>query len=215
MMVLQVIHDEPPRPGTLNSRIPRDLEAICMKSLEKDPGRRYQTSREMSDDLTRFLTGQAVIARPVGPLGQAWRWYRHHPEAAMWTAGGYAMCLGVLLLLWALVGFFVLSLGIHRSERAVWTIGEVALLTLAYFAPVLWSGLQTLRGRLVGVWLGTLLTMIGVALSILALSGLAMDESIYGDRLIRVPLFSLLTLIALVGLVLHIAAIVSRKAAGS
>lgn len=214
MLVLQVIRDEPPSPRALNSYIPRDLEAICLKCLEKDSGQRYQTSRELSDDLKRFLDGQPVIARPTGPLARVWRWYRHHPEAAMWTAGGFTLCTGVLLLLWTLVGFVVLPLGIHRSERAGWTIAEVTLLAIAYFAPAFWSGLQTVRGRLGGLWLGTLLAMIGVALSLLALSGRMMDERIYGDRLIRVPLFSLLTLVALVGLVLHIAAIISRKNAG-
>ena len=212
MMVLQVIRDNPPRPASLDGHIPRDLEAICLKCMEKEPGRRYQTGRDLSDDLKRFLNGQPVVARPVDPLGRAWRWYRQHPEAAMWTAGGFAMCCSAIFTLWGLSGIVLLSLGFTHTENAGSVIGLIAGLVAGLYLPTLWSGLQTLRGRPAGLWLGTFLAAAGAALSVFGLVGGGFDERIYGDPLMRLPLFLLLSLLSLVLLVLHIVALVSRNA---
>jgi len=213
MLVLQVVRDEPPSPRRLNGRIPGDLEAICLKCLEKDPGRRYQTAQELSEDLSRFLAGQPVIARPAGPLGRAWRWYRNHPEAAVWTAGGYAACSSIFLLCWNLAGIVVLSLGIHRSEDVGSAMALLGAIAVGVYLPILWAGLQTLRGGLIGLCVNALLAMIGVAFCVLGLAGhMFADEAIWGNRMTRLPLFTLLIAIALVGLVLHVIALVSRRA---
>src|SRR5262245_21784532 len=82
MLLLQIIHDEPPSPRALNANVPRDLETITLKCLEKEPGKRYQTSRELAEDLTHFLTGETIRARPVGRIERAWRWCKRHREVA-------------------------------------------------------------------------------------------------------------------------------------
>ena len=83
------------------------------------------------------------------------------------------------------------------------------------FPPVvpvlLWAGLCTLRGHIVGLWAGTFLAGSGLAATTLGITGVLFDEGIFGDRLMRLPLFSLLMLIALVGLLLHIVALISRR----
>ena len=82
----QHIHDEPRAPRGLNNRIPRDLETICLKCLEKDPKRRYQTARELAEDLQRWLKGEPIKARPVRCIERTWRWCRRNPVVATLTA---------------------------------------------------------------------------------------------------------------------------------
>jgi Protein kinase domain len=72
--IMQSLNTEPVGVRALNPLVPVDLETVCLKCLEKDPTRRYATAAELADDLTRFLGGLPVIARPVGPLGRARRW---------------------------------------------------------------------------------------------------------------------------------------------
>ena len=95
MLIQQVIHDEPPSPRQLNSRVPRDLETICLKCLEKDPGKRYATAQQLSEELRRFLQGRPIQARRIPVIVRGWRWCKRNPMAATAVA---------LLLLVAVVG---------------------------------------------------------------------------------------------------------------
>ena len=82
MLLHHVIHDEPRPPRSLNDRVPRDLETICLKAMAKEPARRYQTAQAMSDDLQRYLAGEPIAARPVGRLERSLRWCRRNPLVA-------------------------------------------------------------------------------------------------------------------------------------
>jgi serine/threonine protein kinase len=62
----QVLYDEPAPPTRRQADVPRDLETVCLKCLEKAPGRRYAGAGELADDLTRFLEGRTVVAQPLG-----------------------------------------------------------------------------------------------------------------------------------------------------
>jgi WD40 repeat protein len=75
----------------LNGNVPKDLETITLKCLDKEPGRRYQTSQELADELRRYLRGEAILARPIGRLERSRRWAKREPVLA-------ALVLGVVIL---------------------------------------------------------------------------------------------------------------------
>src|SRR5262245_2584644 len=95
----QVLEREPVSPRQLNASLPRDLETICLKCLQKDPARRYDSARALGEDLQRFLDDRPILARPVGRVEQAWRWCRRRPALA-----GALASAGVLLLTVAIGG---------------------------------------------------------------------------------------------------------------
>ena len=80
--ILQILQREPVPPRTLNPAVPRDLELVCLKCLEKDPSRRYHSAQQLSAELDRFLNGQPLEVRPVGTFGTLWRWAKRQPRMA-------------------------------------------------------------------------------------------------------------------------------------
>jgi WD40 repeat protein/predicted Ser/Thr protein kinase len=84
---LTKVKEQPPEPPRkLNARVPRDLEVICLKCLEKDPRRRYATTQAMADDLRAWLETRPIVARPAGPLEKAVKWARRRPAIAALSA---------------------------------------------------------------------------------------------------------------------------------
>lgn len=82
----QVRSQEPVAPRQLIGKLPRDLETICLKCLQKQPAHRYGTSAELADDLQRFLDHLPIHARPVGYVGRLARWSARNPMLAVLTA---------------------------------------------------------------------------------------------------------------------------------
>ncbi|MEC9005260.1 MAG: serine/threonine-protein kinase [Planctomycetota bacterium] len=75
----QVVERDPVAPRQLNSQVDLDLDTICLKCLEKDPQRRYQSAQELVDELNRFMAGQPIQARRISTLDRAFRWCRRNP----------------------------------------------------------------------------------------------------------------------------------------
>jgi hypothetical protein len=78
----QVLDEEPVPPRRLVGRVPRDLETICLKCLEKSPGRRYARAADLAAELESYLAGRGIKARPIGVAERAVRWARRQPLAA-------------------------------------------------------------------------------------------------------------------------------------
>jgi WD40 repeat protein/serine/threonine protein kinase len=82
----RVLSDDPVRPCRIASDIPRDLEAICLTCLEKNPDKRYATAAALAQDLERFMAHQPTAARPIGRIHQIARWLRRRPAIAALVA---------------------------------------------------------------------------------------------------------------------------------
>src|SRR5262245_36411299 len=94
--VLRVLSEEPVSPRRLNVAVPRDLETVCLKCLEKRPRNRYVTAGELADDLRRFLDDEPIRARPVTRVERAARWVKRH-KAMVGAVLLLALCLGLAL----------------------------------------------------------------------------------------------------------------------
>jgi WD40 repeat protein/tRNA A-37 threonylcarbamoyl transferase component Bud32 len=103
MLLLQVLHDEPRPPRKLNDKVPRDLEKICLKCLEKEPRRRYASAEALAEDLRRYLNGEPVLARPAGALERALKWAKRRPGVAglLLLLVGLVAAAGLAGILWA------------------------------------------------------------------------------------------------------------------
>jgi tetratricopeptide (TPR) repeat protein/tRNA A-37 threonylcarbamoyl transferase component Bud32 len=103
--LLETLHkvraSAPDKPTRIDKKIPRDLEVICLKCLEKDPKRRYASAQEVADDLHRWLNGEPIVARPVNAAARSWMWCKRRPAlAALGGALALAIIAGVIGVAW-------------------------------------------------------------------------------------------------------------------
>src|SRR5262249_5581624 len=99
--VLQVLAQEPVPPTRLQPKVPRDLETICLKCLQKDPRKRYVSAALLADDLQHFQKGEPIKARPIGTAARFVRWCLRNPLVAALTASLFMLLLlGLTLVTW-------------------------------------------------------------------------------------------------------------------
>jgi serine/threonine-protein kinase len=116
-----IVSREPLAPRTIDPRLPRELETVALKALEKDPPRRYATAKAFAEELRRFLDGEPVLARPAGPAERLSRRVRKSPVPFALGAG----------LLAVLAGMGVLWTGREAErERGLRSVREMARVSL-------------------------------------------------------------------------------------
>ncbi len=112
----QVKSTDPVPPSRLQPGLPRDLETICLKCLEKAPSRRYVRAEHLAEDLRRFQAREPILARRAGPWERGWKWSRRRPALAAALAVS-ATALG-LLLSGALYHYSRLQSMLRRTQAA-------------------------------------------------------------------------------------------------
>ncbi len=120
-LIEQVKQCQVERPRSVDPRIPRDLETIVLKAMDREPRRRYQTAKQFSDDLRRFLAGEPIEARRTGELERLGLWCRRNPLIAT-MVGAVAVLLLVLTMGATLSAFWLRNerdLAISNESRAV------------------------------------------------------------------------------------------------
>jgi tRNA A-37 threonylcarbamoyl transferase component Bud32 len=94
--VEQVRSREPVPPHHLQPKVPRALETICLKCLEKEPARRYAGASGLAEDLRRFLADEPILAQSIGPVERLWRWCKRHPTGA--SLGAVTLAAALLIV---------------------------------------------------------------------------------------------------------------------
>jgi WD40 repeat protein len=111
---LTKVKEQPPEPPhKLNAAVPRDLEVICLKCLEKDPRRRYASAQALADDVRAWLEGRPIAARHVGTIERTWQWSRRNPVVA-----GLSASVASLLLVVSVVSSVSLWIVAAKREEA-------------------------------------------------------------------------------------------------
>jgi serine/threonine protein kinase len=116
--LVKVLSEDPVPPRRLQRGIPKDLETICLKCLQKKPDHRYRTAEQLADDLERFRAHQPIHARRARPWERVWKWARRRP-----TTGTLAALFVLLLLLGAGAAFWYWdkNLRVKVEYYASWT----------------------------------------------------------------------------------------------
>lgn len=96
-LIHSILTDDPLPLRRIDPKIPKELEAICLKAMEREPSRRYENAAAMASDLENFISGRPVVARPVGQVRKAIKWLRRNTGTAI-AASGLTLAASLILI---------------------------------------------------------------------------------------------------------------------
>ena len=97
----KILEEEPLPPKHHDARIPLDVQTICLKSMDREPARRYQNAKELADDVQRFLQGEPIVARPLNVFQRIWRRAKKNmPIVIVSAVTCLAICLALGVIAW-------------------------------------------------------------------------------------------------------------------
>jgi serine/threonine protein kinase len=204
--LMQVVEKEPAPPQQLNAQVPADLQAVCLRCLEKRPHRRYGSAAELADDLRRFRDGQPTRARPRGLLGRANLWCRHPRRVR--DAGRVTVFVALVLGCWVALCGACCALGVDGAGSA----GVPLLVGTGGLAlALLCTAAGTLRRRPFALWAGLVLSSLGLLALVGCLAGHPLVAAVaeggaFADAPARVPFFALLSVLVGVVVAAHVVA---------
>ncbi len=199
MIMKQAIEMPAPRPRQFDSRVPADLEAVCLKCLEKSPHLRFSSSQEIAHELELFCRGLPLKTKPQSALGRFVRWYLFHPDAAYVTCGGSLVVVVLMLLVWSTLGLVITGSGFLGldQDRTRSILTGILLTIVTIKLPALVLGGVILRGELRAIWLALILSIAAVLVCLAGSVGwIFSEDELYGSAIPRMMIFHLFAVIA-------------------
>lgn len=196
MDLLRMISQDPPKaPMTLHDQVPKDLNTVCMKCLEKQPGLRYASASELREDLKRFLAGQTVQAKRKTRSQQTLGWLQAPMRKR--ELGAISVVVGVLVTLWTIVCFGVLQLLGEFEVSFAYAAKNTLALTFTVALPIALAGHGLSRGSRVAAAIGFAASAGGAIVSLLAFSSfpIAFPELYQPNPIARTVVFTMLAII--------------------
>ncbi len=211
MLLNEIQNVDPPSPRRLDSRVPLDLETICLKCLEKEPSRRFPNALDLADELRRYLAREPVLSRPVGVAERILRWYLRDPDAKASFAGWFSTLCGVVFVIWGLAGILIYGMGIDKTQHPVQAMIMVGLFVVLLYCPTVLIGIMTLGGSVVAMGLGIIVWGVGLLFSVVYALGVVPQFGNYSEVQARLPAFVLTALLCILGLASHSVALAAKK----